>query len=272
MDLDEAVEQRIAKDDPVGRWLNFHLLLSGFRDPDTDVRCFSFSSYDDRKFRRKHGLERGRYPRGWQAKSDKADKEAKKDACERFVPALLRSAVSARLYPSIDAKAISEKSWPFLRQSGRAYELDLAQDCVTGHHDFWTASSGKRGTVVVVCPPGPLAPEMLAGCAEPAVMSSRHQIRKGCSSGAMDYARKQADEGFRCFVFSFSNGVEHCDLYPPAGKEADDLLALFRGIHGDPGYFAGMPEKAFWQFDDARFSEALAGYDIDDEDDEDGDE
>ena len=182
------------------------------------VGCFSIGTYDP-----------------WKV-GDRIDAEM--DACRRFVRPLMTTATHARLYPSSAFRHQPSAMPSFLIRRRGFLELDLSQECVVGHEEFWRAgaSGGEylRGTVVVVSS-GRFRSEMLKGCVLYGIPSSRYQLLKGISAAALGFARESSRGGNRCFVFSASNGVEHVDVFSPVTELVQEYLAAL-GAANKPGW------------------------------------
>ncbi len=187
------------------------------------------STSDYMYFRARQGLRPGEYD---EKRVQAARAAADQDALGRFVSPLLKFAESAWLYPSIPRTELEKKNWDFLKRRGRIYEFDLSRDCVAGHEEFWHTSRHERGTIAVVCNSDFDLKPLFAGCLSPGIYSSKYQLLKGTSEGALKFAQKIRQDGKRCFLFAASNGVDYCTLLSAPGCEIADLKEAFIGVKG----------------------------------------
>lgn len=172
------------------------------------VGCFGISTYDR-----------------WKIK----DREVGElEACRRFVGPLLATAYEARLFGAKHTSNTIIAAADILIPRRGYHEVDLTRECVTGHEAFWRAGAGGgewlRGTVAVTHAASiDLAP-LLVDCVMYGFLSSRYQLLKGSSAAAVRFADRQVRRGYRCFVFSASNGVEHVEVFCPPTQLGSDYI------------------------------------------------
>ena len=112
------------------------------------------------------------------------------------------------------------------------YRLDLSRDAIAGNESFWHATAGRRGSIAIRLPllPADMVQifrhcSRLPGCDEPAVLSSRYQLSKSDSPGAIRYCDDVIDGDEYAFLFSATNGIEYMSVFARA-EELEKLYQL----------------------------------------------
>jgi len=148
-------------------------------------------------------------------------------AHSKVIRPLLASASEAFVWPPLNKlKPVPYPTDILTPQRGR-HRFDLSSDILSGHERFWHAGAGARGSIALrlPCLPNNFI-EILMHCSRPgsAVLSSRYQLTKGDSAGAIRYCDEVVDSGEFAFLFSASNGIQHLSVFAPA----HELERLYR--------------------------------------------
>jgi len=161
-------------------------------------------------------------------------------AFNTLIRPLLATASEAYVWPAMSKDRPATYPMDILTAERGRYRFDLSKDVISGYEPFWHASAGSRGSIALCLPrlPDDIVGVLthcsrLPGCNEPAILSTRYQLSKSDSAGAIRYCDSVIERSEYAFLFSATNGISVMSIFAPR----NELIRLYQlAAEHCPGY------------------------------------